>query len=66
LAVLASDAIDGPQQTGTAEAVERTMVELHRDWAVVVLVENGSEGILKGGAPDADNFRLPWMERETT
>jgi hypothetical protein len=37
------------------------LVELHRDWAVVELAENGSRRIFERRRLDAENVRLPWI-----
>jgi hypothetical protein len=37
------------------------LVELHRDWAVFELAENGSRRIFERRRVDAANVRLPWI-----
>jgi hypothetical protein len=37
------------------------LVELHRDWAVFELAENGSRRIFERRRLDAENVRLPWI-----
>jgi len=38
------------------------LVELHRDWAVFELAENGSRRIFDRLRLEAGNIRLPWIE----
>ena len=37
------------------------LVELHRDWAVVELAENGSHRVVDSQRLDVGNFRPPWI-----
>jgi hypothetical protein len=37
------------------------LVELHREWAVVELAENGSHRIVDRRRLDVGNFRPPWI-----
>ena len=37
------------------------LVELHRDWAVFELAENGSRRIFERRRLEAGNVRLPWI-----
>jgi hypothetical protein len=42
------------------------LVELHRDWAVVELAENGSGRVFDRRRLNAANFRPPWSGGEAT
>jgi hypothetical protein len=39
------------------------LVELHRDWAVIELAQNGSQRIFERRRVDASNISLPWTEQ---
>jgi hypothetical protein len=54
---------DRPGSAGLLWAINGgRLVELHRDWVVVELAENGSARILNADVLTQRNFRLPWTE----
>jgi hypothetical protein len=54
--------LDRPGTVGLFWAINGgRLVELHRDWAVFELAENGSRRIFERRRVDAANVRLPWI-----
>jgi hypothetical protein len=54
--------LDRPGTVGLLWAINGgRLVELHRDWAVFELAENGSRRIFERRRVDAANVRLPWI-----
>jgi hypothetical protein len=54
--------LDRPGNAGLFWAINGgRLVELHRDWAVFELAENGSRRIFERRRVDAANVRLPWI-----
>jgi hypothetical protein len=54
--------LDRPGTVGLFWAINGgRLVELHREWAVVELAENGSRRIFDRRRLNAAHFRLPWI-----
>ena len=54
--------LDRPRSAGLLWALNGgRLVELHRDWTIVELAENGSRRIFERRRVDAANVRLPWI-----
>jgi hypothetical protein len=54
--------LDRPRSAGLLWTLNGgRLVELHRDWTIVELAENGSRRIFERRRVDAANLRLPWI-----
>jgi hypothetical protein len=54
--------LDRPGGAGLLWAINGgRLVELHRDWAVVELAENGSRRVFERRRLEAANARVPWI-----